>query len=70
MHIQKITGYSTRQRKASPVRYTPMKAARAAIVLAGSSVLQMFEAIRDAMPAGDTKMMAITCIAQTQCIKC
>ena len=65
MHSQKMAGYIIRHRKASPVTYTPMKAARAAIVLARSSVLQMFEAIRDAMPAGDTKMTAVTCTAGT-----
>lgn len=47
-----------------------MKAARAAIVLAGSSVLQMFEAIRDAMPAGDTKITAVTCISENPCVEC
>ena len=41
-----------------------MKAARAAMLLARFSVLQMFEAIRDAMPAGDMKMTAVTCRQQ------
>ena len=70
MHSQKMTGYSTRHRQASPVRYTPMKAARAAMVLVRSSVLQMFDAIRDAMPTGDTKMTAVTCTAGTHSSDC
>ena len=61
VHSQKTAGYSIKHSMASPVRYTPMYAARAAIVLARFSVLQMLEAIRDAMPAGDTKMIAVTC---------
>lgn len=51
---QNTAGYNTRQISARPAKYTPMKVARAPTVLARSSVLQMLEAMSEAIPRGDT----------------
>jgi len=58
---QNTAGYKTRQISARPAKYTPMNVARAPTVLARSSVLQMLEAMSEAIPRGDTYMMAVTC---------
>ena len=58
---QKTAGYNSRQISARPAKYTPMNVARAPTVLARSSVLQMLEAMSEAIPRGDTYMMAVTC---------